>query len=231
MKSLPLLLSVPHAGLRVPTELADRCLLTPAEIARDGDKGAAEIYLPLKTRVMGFVTTSIARAVLDMNRPEDDRSKDGVVKTHTCWDEEVWAAPLSASEIEGLFEEHHRPYHGALTAAAAAPEILLGVDAHTMAAVAPPVAPDPGAERPAACLSNADGTCPLEWLELMAAVLREHLGQVKINDPFRGGYITRHHAAEMPWLQLELSRTTATSAEEKRSAVIAALKALASTFD
>ena len=49
--TLPLLISVPHAGLRVPPEVADRCLLTAEEVAADGDVGVAEIYLPLEGRV------------------------------------------------------------------------------------------------------------------------------------------------------------------------------------
>ena len=41
---LPLLLSVPHAGLQVPPEAASYCVLTPRQIEEDGDEGAAEIY-------------------------------------------------------------------------------------------------------------------------------------------------------------------------------------------
>ena len=42
--ALPILASVPHAGLRVPAEVAPRCRLTPQQIARDGDEHAAAIY-------------------------------------------------------------------------------------------------------------------------------------------------------------------------------------------
>ncbi len=38
--ALPILASVPHAGLQVPSEAADRCLLTPVQIAEDGDEHA-----------------------------------------------------------------------------------------------------------------------------------------------------------------------------------------------
>ena len=222
--TLPLLLSVPHAGLRVPDALAANCRLAPEEVVADGDEGAAEIYA-LADAVAAFVTTDVARAVHDMNRAEDDRRKDGVVKTHTCWDVPIWREPLTEAQVEALLAEHHRPYHAAL----ARPDVpdgavVLGVDCHTMAAVGPPVGPDPGRERPAACLCHADGTCPDPWIEGLAEILGRHLGgRVTVNDPFRGGHITRSHAAERPWLQLELSRAPTHTPAEKRAAVLASL--------
>ena len=53
---LPILLSVPHAGLGVPPELADYHQLTPEQIAEDGDVQAAEIYWPLRDEVQAFAT-------------------------------------------------------------------------------------------------------------------------------------------------------------------------------
>ena len=81
---LPLLVSVPHAGIRVPEEAEPYCILTSEQIVEDGDVGAAEIYT-LEPEVEAYVTTQIARAIVDLNRAEDDRRADGVVKTHTCW--------------------------------------------------------------------------------------------------------------------------------------------------
>jgi hypothetical protein len=46
---------------------------------------------------------------------------------------------------------------------------------------------------------------------------------VSVNHPFRGGYITRHHAAEMAWLQLELSRGPFLPTSAKRDCVLEAL--------
>ena len=86
---LPVLLSVPHGGLEVPSEVAHICALTPKEIAEDGDEGARELY-DLENHVAGFVDTDVARAIIDLNRAEDDFSKDGVIKTHTCWDVPVY---------------------------------------------------------------------------------------------------------------------------------------------
>ncbi|RMF80545.1 MAG: N-formylglutamate amidohydrolase, partial [Planctomycetota bacterium] len=42
--ALPLLLSVPHAGLTVPPEAAPFCILKREDVERDSDEGAREIY-------------------------------------------------------------------------------------------------------------------------------------------------------------------------------------------
>ena len=220
---LPFLISVPHAGLSVPHEVKKLCLLTKQEIIEDGDVGAAEIYYPLKDHVRGFVTTDAARAIVDMNRAEDDRRKDGIIKTHTCWDVPVYTIVPSEEIIENLLEKYYRPYHKQLTATTQG--IRLGIDCHTMAAVGPPVGPDPGKERPHVCLSNADGTCPQSWMNVVRACFSKVFnGNVSINSPFKGGFITRSHACEISWIQLELSRADFLSTKEKSQRVLAALQ-------
>ena len=225
--SLPLLLSVPHAGLKVPPEAAPYCVLTAREIAEDGDEGAAAIY-DLEAEVAAFQTTDIARAIVDLNRAEDDRRRDGVVKTHTCWNVPVYGAPLPEDVIERLLDRYHRPYHRRLAALAAAGGARLAVDCHTMAATGPPVGPDVGQERPWICLGYGEGTCPTPWIEALRDCFADLIGpHVTINEPFGGGYITRHHAAEMPWLQLEMSRAPFLPNAEKREMVLTALTRLA----
>ena len=220
---LPLLLSVPHVGLRVPPEAEPYCVLTPQEIVEDGDEGAAAIYT-LQEEVDAFITTDIARAIVDVNRAEDDRRPDGVVKTHTCWNVPVYD-PFPPDEVIGaLLDRYHRPYHERLRERASG-ELRLAIDCHTMAAKGPPIGPGAGQERPWVCLSNADGTCPHEWMgTLRDCFERQFDGAVTINDPFRGGYITRTHAAEMPWMQLELSRAPFLSDTEKRARLLRALQ-------
>ena len=227
---LPLLLSVPHAGTEVPAEVAPYCALTPEQIIADGDKEAADIYA-LADEVATHVTTTVARAVVDLNRAPDDFSRDGAIKTHTCWEVPVWDPPLPPGLAAALIGDHWQPYHERLRDLGTSGRFLLGVDGHTMAAHGPPVGPDAGAERPAACVSNADGTCPQAWIETLQAVLARRLGrEVTINHPFRGGYITRTHATEMPWLQIEFSRAPFASPATKRSAVLEALRELCATI-
>ena len=174
--------------------------------------------------------TSRARSC-DLNRATDDRRKDGVIKTHTCWDVPVYQHEPSAATVAALLDAYYRPYHERL-AHLAGSAVKLAIDCHTMAAVGPPVAPDPGVERPWVCLSNGDGTCPQTWIEGLQRCFEDAFGpHVTINHPFTGGYITRRHAAEMPWVQLELSRAPFATDREKRERVLAALSAWVSGLE
>jgi formiminoglutamase len=227
---LPLLLSIPHAGLRVPDEVRARSLLTLEEIVADGDEGAADIYLPLRAGVAASVTTEIARAFVDMNRARDDIRKDGVVKTHTCWDVPIYDGPLDEAVTAALLDAYWAPYHARLVELSA--DVRLGVDAHTMAACGPPVGPDAGVERPAVCLGNANGkTCPDAWLRTLADALRDTLDvDVACNAPFAGGYITRSQPGGIPWIQIELSRAPFATNVAKTAGVRHALAALCATL-
>jgi formiminoglutamase len=220
---LPLLLSVPHGGLGIPPEVKDYCVLTEEEVRRDGDEGAAEIY-DLEAECEGFAAAGVARAIVDLNRAEDDRRRDGVVKTHTCWDVPVYDPFPPEGVVRELLDRYYRPYHERLSRLSE-DGVILGIDCHTMAAAAPPIGPDPGRERPALCLSSAEGTLPDEWLLNLAGCLRETFGTApSLNDPFRGGHIIRSHAGELPWVQLEVSRAPTHSLPEKRERVLGAFR-------
>ncbi|MBN1341679.1 MAG: N-formylglutamate amidohydrolase [Phycisphaerae bacterium] len=222
--TLPILISVPHAGSRVPPEVAPQCALSEKDIREDADGGAAEIY-DLDSEVAAFLTTDVARAIVDLNRAENDRRPDGVVKTHTCWNVPVYRTPLTEPAIEALLARYYRPYHRRLRELAGA-GVRLGVDCHTMAALGPPIGPDPNLERPWVCLSDGEAACPTEWLTSLAACLERAFDHpVSINVPFSGGHIIRSHAAELPWVQLELSRAPFMTLAEKRSRVLTALNA------
>ncbi|GAB4249922.1 MAG: N-formylglutamate deformylase [Thermoleophilia bacterium] len=224
-RRLPLLISVPHAGLKVPEEVARYVILTPEQIARDGDGQAAAIFSGLEERVAAFHISKVARVVVDLNRAPNDRRPDGVVKTHTCWGEPVYDPSPPEEVLARLIALYHTPYHRALSEAAGRAGLRLGVDCHTMAAEGPPIGPDPGRPRPLVCLSNADGTCPDAWMAALSRAFMEWAGDsVSLNDPFRGGHIIRSHAPELPWVQIEISRTNRFSPEEKRRAVELALE-------
>lgn len=228
--TLPLLLSVPHAGWLVPRWLRDRCQLNEDQLLADGDVGAREIF-DLGSEVEAFVTTAVARAVLDMNRDPGDRARaDGVVKTHTCWDESVWRSPLTSDDVARLLRLHGR-YHARL--ASWSGRLLAGVDCHTMSDVGPPIGPDPGARRPAVCIGHAGGaSCDPAWVAGLRDAFVSHFGgDVTIDEPFAGGYITRTQGLGMPWVQVELARTSSPSYAEQRRRVLAALTDWCSWLD
>jgi formiminoglutamase len=222
---LPLLVSVPHAGLSIPSEVEDICTLSREYIAADSDEGAAEIYYGLEKWCEEFIAADIARAVIDLNRAPDDIGGDGVIKSHTCWNVPVYSKFPDESLVATLLECYYLPYHVKLTSGAHNKNIMLGLDCHTMSAIGPPIGPDPGRERPLVCISNNDATCPQDMIEDLAICLEASFKkEVTINKPFRGGYITRSHASEMPWIQVEISRAEACSLKFKQDAFLIGLQ-------
>jgi N-formylglutamate deformylase len=219
MNKLPFLISVPHAGRKIPEEAVDICMLTAAEIINDSDEGADKIY-NIRQLVKYFVTTDIARAIIDLNRAPDDIRTDGVIKTHTCHMIPVYRSYPDKATISALINRYYYPYHCRLTELAGL-KPLLGIDCHTMFSIGPPSAKDSGKERPYVCISNGDGTCPGQWVEVMMECFKQEFdGNVKWNDPFTGGYITRFHSTEMPWVQIEISRGDFMSSAVKHQKVI-----------
>jgi formiminoglutamase len=210
----------------VPREVEDVCILTRQQIAEDGDEGAAEIY-NISEQVEHLVTSDVARAIVDLNRAENDRRRDGVVKTHTCWGVPIYREALPEETIEKLLHRYYRPFHRALTEHARS-GVIAGIDCHTMAEIGPPVGPDPGVPRPFVCISNANRTCPPEWMSMLASCLRASFGKpISTNYPFEGGYISRSHSKNLPWIQIELNRTTTMSPSTKRKHLLEALSRFA----
>lgn len=218
----PILISIPHCGLEIPPEIKAINLLTESQIMADGDEGALAIY-DIKDHVTEFVVAEVARAYVDLNRPEDDRSLDGVVKTHTCWNEPIYKRPLKESEIEDLLSKYYRPYHQKLSHLSKS--VKVGLDCHTMASHAPPISGSPDSERPMVCISDGQGACPLEWITELANCLKDEVeGEVLINDPFKGGFIIRSHCNEIPWIQIEFSRSREIGMRKKKEALLVALE-------
>jgi len=229
MMTLPILISVPHAGFEIPPEVETYNLLTQEEIICDGDEGASEIY-KIESHVQAYVTTDIARAFVDVNRSANDRGQDGVVKTHTCWDIPIYMGQLPEDLIEVMIRKYYQPYHEKLTHFAA--DVKFGIDCHTMSDIAPPVSPDPGQERPLICLSDAGGAFSIDWLKVMKDCFQQCFeAEVSLNRPFKGGYIIQAHASEIPWVQVEISRTDRLGNTEKKKKFLDTIRKFYSIID
>lgn len=226
--TLPIAISVPHSGTTVPPEVEDRCLLTREDLIKDSDEGALEIYSPLASTSLTSQVAIVARSVADLSRAPDDTSDDGVVKTYSNHLKQVFREPPSPELVNSLIEKYWRPYHEALSRFPGFQKngAILAVDCHTMGVSRTPASKGPPLKLPAICLSNADGTCPAEWIEALAIDFKDAFNaKVSINDPFPGGYIIRSHSKETAWVQVELSREPFATLEEKGERVLAAFTA------
>jgi formiminoglutamase len=226
---LPIIISVPHAGLAIPPEVETYNILTQEEIICDGDECASEIYA-IEQYVQAYVTTEIARAFVDVNRPVNDLGQDGIVKTHTCWGVPIYTCQLSEVLIEVMIRKYYRPYHEKLTLFSN--DVKFGIDCHTMAEIGPPVSPDSGQERPLICVSDADGTFPADWLKIIKDCFQQSFQvEVSLNRPFKGGHIIQSHASEIPWVQIEISRSEHVDNGNKKRKFLDSIEKFCSIID
>ena len=232
---LPFIVSIPHGGLTVPPEVADRCALTDEEIFDESDAYSRELY-GVSDIVLGEVTQEVARAIVDLNRPPEElppEAEDGAVKALTRFDRPIWRASETPDRDlqKTLLERHYHPYHQRLEALLKAHrgEVRLLIDCHTMSSVGPPAAMDAGKPRPLICLGNLGDEAgrigsrertslpeptTVRLRDIMteifssdpaAAAGNEEL--IALNRPFVGGHITRHYSSKgFQVVQIELSK-------------------------
>lgn len=215
---LPVLIAIPHGGIKVPEEVAARVKLSKAEIFDDIDPFARELF-NIEESVMVLVETPYARCFIDVNRAPEllpPTHPDGALKTQTRSGLPIYSAPLDEALAAQLIERYHQPFHQQLAQARAMTGLKLALDCHIMHPVGPVHAPDPGQRRPMICLSNLDGETSsmetLSWLaDCMARAFKVPRTTVTLNQPFCGGYIIRSGfdaaRADLPWVQVELNRS------------------------
>ncbi len=218
MSRFPVLLSIPHGGTEVPSEISDRVTISAKDQFEDSDACTREIY-GLENEVLAQVQSPMARVYVDMNRSAEDRpprNPDGVVKTQTCHGKIIYRSgrELDDAWTRRILDTYYFPYHQSITTALSEHAGLeLALDCHSMEKVAPVISPDPGQPRPLICLGTNHGkSCPPELADRLAECFREGFGledkDVVMNKPFAGGYITRTYGeGPLPWMQVEMNRS------------------------
>ena len=224
--SSPLVVSVPHAGLR--TAGFERTLNPELDVRCDSDLFVDRLYRigdPDGPEVSVAAQTS--RFVCDMNRDPDDVSS-GAVPEHPAPRNSdgrgfVWAIttmgvpalarPLSLDEWKER-TAIHAAYHDALSRALGRARERFGyailVDGHSMPSRGRAGHKDPGRERAQVVPGDRDGTSCAPALSAHVTGHFQAAGlTVAANDPYKGGFITAHHgdpANAIHAIQIELRR-------------------------
>lgn len=216
MKILPFLISIPHGGECIPVEIADDVCISARDLFDDSDSFTNYIY-HVEDLVEEQVSSTIARAFVDNSRSRDQlppEYPDGLIKSATCYNKPIYKEHRQPgpSTIELLINTYYAAYHERLLLALRNPNVVIALDCHSMAAIGPEVSPDAGNERPLINLGDAEGTaCPAHITEQLRRSFMEVFGfqgnEVTINDPFKGGFITRNYGNKpLPWIQIEMNR-------------------------
>jgi N-formylglutamate deformylase len=217
----PLVISVPHAGTKLPPEIAAR--LTPQALAfPDTDWHVASLYDFAPALGVTMIVARNSRYLIDLNRPPDDAALYGAsAQTGLCpvlsfAGEPLYrdgATQLAPAEIAGRREKYWQPYHDALGALLAETRRRHGyailLDAHSIRSVVPRLF---AGTLPDFNLGTYDGrSCAGTVTEavrgcLAAAPRWSHV----VDGRFKGGHITRHFGrprAHVHALQIELAQS------------------------
>ena len=215
----PLLVSLPHDGSEIPSELAMR-MGTRAARAPDTDWHVSRLYAFAKDLGASVLAPRHSRYVVDLNRPPDDTSLyPGQNTTGLCPTVQFTGDPVyrdgempDAEEIAARVERYWRPYHAALESElqrlrAEHGRVVLW-EGHSIRGECPFLFEG---RLPDLNLGTADGrSCSPSLQARLVAVLQEQRRyDWVVNGRFKGGYITRHYgdpANGIDAVQLEISQ-------------------------
>ncbi len=217
--SAPLLVSLPHDGSEIPSDMAAR-MHARARIAPDTDWHVARLYAFARELGAAILVPRYSRYVVDLNRPPDDVSLyPGQNTTGLCPIVQFSGDPVyvddahpAPDEIQARIDAYWRPYHAAL-----ADELrrlrtehgrVVLWEGHSIRGECPFLFEG---RLPDFNLGTANGaSCSPMLQERLIGILSQADGYDFVaNGRFKGGYITRHFgdpANGIDAVQLEISQ-------------------------
>lgn len=218
--TLPLLVSIPHAGTQVPPEIAQR-LSEPARAVPDTDWHVEKLYAFAARMGACVLKANYSRYVVDLNRPTDGallypgQRETGLCPLMTFADVPLYAPgdEPGADEVAARVERYWKPYHDTLATTLAALRQQHGYallwDAHSIRAEVPVLFEG---RLPDFNLGTGGGTsCPPDIASAVLAVAQRAEGfSAVLNGRFKGGYISRHYGRpeeNVIAVQLELTQS------------------------
>ena len=219
--TLPVLISIPHAGTQLPDDLAAR--LTPlAHALPDTDWHVHRLYSFASELGASIILANYSRYVVDLNRAPDSAAlysanpTSPVCPTHTFSGERIYMSgrELAPHEVPGRIERYWRPYHDRIEAELRRMRDEHGYallwDAHSIASEIPGLFEGVLPEFNFGTRDHA--SCPQPVGEaLHEIVIRDGKYGAVLNGRFKGGYITLHYgrpAQKIYAVQLELAERT-----------------------
>jgi N-formylglutamate amidohydrolase len=156
----------------------------------------------------------------------------GLVMVKTLSENPVWAFKPGQhpdeAEIKTLIDTYYTPYHNRLERlvedSLKQSGNALVFDVHSCPSTGPSCDSDHGQERPQIIISNLEGkSCSSGLVEKLATIAQKHCLTFKINDPYKGGFITQKFGAHAQYgplggraIQIEFNRKTALGIDEEK---------------
>jgi N-formylglutamate deformylase len=227
---VPIVLSIPHAGTYFSPDLAAQ--FKPDLIAApvDTDWFVTRLYEFAPALGITVIAANYSRWVIDLNRDPDSKPlyTDGRIITALCPTTDFLGYPLyrderpevDPREVHQRVDAYFLPYHQKLRELVDNCRHHFGTvllwDAHSICRHVPTISSTPF---PDLILGDADETsADTDLIECAWTTLRASSYRVAHNDPFKGGYITRHYGKpeyRQHALQLEMTKVNYMDSTEK----------------
>ncbi|MGH6652126.1 MAG: N-formylglutamate amidohydrolase [Sphingopyxis sp.] len=230
--SVPVVVSVAHAGRIYPPELLAAARATRADLERLEDGWADLIAARAGEAGATIVQALWARAVADCNRGEGqmapgevapalrpqfaapgrkERAGLGVVPTRLADVGPLWKKPIDRAALAWRLDSLHRPFHDALAEALEAARQRFGhailIDLHSM----PSIPAGQAGHGARIVIGDRFGDTADSWLVDAVIAAAERLGvPVSRNQPYAGGHIVRTHGRPdrgVHAVQIEIDRS------------------------
>lgn len=214
----PVVVEVPHAGLRIPESVSREIQCDPRDVLRDADAYVDELFSGSHESGATLLVADVSRFVVDLNREEDDvdalavpelctqkpcrhgsqglcnHAPRGLIWRESTEGKQLLRAPLDLAAFERRMNAFYRPYHSALEQRAKELRAIFGyviiLSAHSMPAYGR--GPDGTRTRRADVVPGTRGqtTAHPSLINLLDGHFRSAGLTVRHDDPYRGGATT-----------------------------------------
>lgn len=230
--SIPVLVSIPHAGRFYPDEIFDNLRLPADALVRLEDRYADLLARDAIAAFAPVIVANIARAWIDLNRDENDLDMDmvegadcanrpapgvkqrgglGLIPRRLAGSGDIWRKRTAMEDITQRIKTYHRPYHAQVSQILARMQHQFGIaillDLHSM----PPVITSGYEAAPDFVIGDQFGrSASSRYSEYLMEQIKGHGHTVSLNNPYAGDHMLRAHgSAQGPVhaVQLEVDRT------------------------
>lgn len=236
---IPLFISCPHSGEKLPLEANWLQGLDKITLLRDVDRFVDTFYRPLCRKFgLSFIYTPWTRYAVDLNRLPSDVDADSVQNSandsgafssglhwvKTSRDEVLMQSPISKKLHDILIESYFDPFHKAIQAnfehfKLQGHKRVFHLDVHSMPSMGTSIHRDPGNKRAEIVISDNDGkSCDPKFLELVVESYKQAGFKIEVNWPYKGGRITQTYGNPFKGrhcLQIEMNRSIYMDEETK----------------
>lgn len=230
-QTMPLVFASPHSGQQYPDQLLADARMDALALRRSEDSFVDELFAAAPAHGAPLLAACFPRVWCDVNREAWEldpgmfaESLPPWVNTHSprvgaglgtiarivTGGENIYRRKLSFAEAEARIHACWEPYHAALAGLIAETQAAFGfcllIDCHSM-----PAHPAQMLNPPHFILGDAHGTaCAPRATRLVEEALLGLGYKVRRNDPYAGGYVTRHYGRPREAthaLQIEVARS------------------------